>query len=78
MTDRTSPGAGPYHGVAIGFLTRHGKQEQVRGPLERALGCRIVHTDAYDTDLLGSFTKEVARAGVGLAADPAGCDSCNP
>ncbi|MFN5010601.1 MAG: hypothetical protein ACK5F5_05170 [Gammaproteobacteria bacterium] len=78
MTDPISAGVGPYDGVAVGFLTRHGKQGQIRGPLERTLGCRIVHTDAYDTDLLGAFTGEVARAGVGLAADPAGCDSCNP
>lgn len=68
MTDPTSAGAGPYDGVAVGFLTRHGKQEQIREPLERALGCRIVHTDAYDTDLLGSFTGEVARAGTALEA----------
>jgi hypothetical protein len=68
VTDPTSAGAGPYDGVAVGFLTRHGKQEQIREPLERALGCRIVHTDAYDTDLLGSFTGEVARAGTALEA----------
>lgn len=68
MTDPTSAGAGPYDGVAVAFLTRHGKQGQVRGPLERALGCRIVHTDAHDTDLLGAFTGEVAREGTALDA----------
>lgn len=68
MTDPTSTGAGPYDGVAVAFLTRHGKQHQVRDPLERALGCRIIHTDGYDTDLLGSFTGEVARPGTALEA----------
>jgi len=58
----------PYDGVPVAFLTRHGKQGQVRGPLERALGCRILHTDAFDTDLLGSFTGEVAREGTALDA----------
>lgn len=58
----------PYGGVEVAFLTRHGKQHPVRGPLERALGCRIAHTDAYDTDLLGTFTGEVARAGSALDA----------
>lgn len=68
MTGRPTDDARPYEGVAVAFLTRHGKQHLLRPTLEDALRCRIVHTDAYDTDLLGSFTGEVARAGGALEA----------
>ncbi len=35
----------------------------VLAPLEAALGCQLVHTDGYDTDQLGTFTREVDRTG---------------
>jgi hypothetical protein len=47
----------------VAFLTQHGKQALLRGPLETALGCELVHTDAYDTDLLGTFTRDQIRPG---------------
>lgn len=47
----------------VAFLTQHGKQTLLRGPLETALGCELVHTDAYDTDLLGTFTRDQIRPG---------------
>ena len=37
-------------------------------PLEPALGCRIDHTEAFDTDRLGTFTREIARAGTQIDA----------
>jgi hypothetical protein len=49
-------------------LTQHGKQDLVRGPIESALGCQLVHTDGYDTDQLGTFTRELTRAGSQLDA----------
>jgi hypothetical protein len=52
----------------VAFLTQHGKQDLVRGPLAAALGCELVHTDAYNTDQLGTFTREVARPGSQLDA----------
>ena len=52
----------------VAFLTQHGKQDLVRAPLELALGCELVHTDAYDTDQLGTFTREIARPGSQLDA----------
>lgn len=52
----------------MAFLTQHGKQDLVRGPLEAALGCELVHTDAYDTDQLGTYTREVVRPGSQLDA----------
>lgn len=57
-----------YQGSQVAFLTQHGKEHLVRDRLEASLGCQLVHTAAYDTDLLGTFTKEVARQGSQLDA----------
>lgn len=53
----------PYLGSKVAFLTQHGKQQLVRNRLEQALGCQLVHTQDYDTDLLGTFTADVDRQG---------------
>lgn len=50
-----------YKNHKVAFLTQHGKQTLLRGPLETALGCELVHTDGYDTDLLGTFTRDKTR-----------------
>ncbi len=57
-----------YQGCKVAFLTKHGKQNVVRSPLETALGCKLIHTDNYDTDQLGTFTRETERLGSQLAA----------
>ena len=57
-----------YQGRQVALLTQHGKQDLMRGPLEAALGCQLVHTDGYDTDQLGTFTRELTRAGSQLDA----------
>ena len=57
-----------YQGRQVALLTQHGKQDLVRGPLEAALGCHLVHTAGYDTDQLGAFTRELTRAGSQLDA----------
>lgn len=57
-----------YQGRQVALLTQHGKQDLVRGALESALGCQLVHTDGYDTDLLGTFTREHNRCGSQLDA----------
>ena len=57
-----------YQGRQVALLTQHGKQDLVRGPLEAALGCHLVHTAGYDTDQLGAFTRELTRAGSRLDA----------
>lgn len=57
-----------YQGRHVAFLTQHGKQDLVRAPLEHALGCHLIHTEAYDTDQLGTFTRDVARRGSQLDA----------
>jgi hypothetical protein len=73
-----APTQGFYRGQQVAFLTQHGKQDLLRGPLESALGCRLLHTDAWDTDQLGTFTRDQSRpcspmdaarrkAGIGMA-----------
>ena len=57
-----------YEARPVAFLTQHGKQDLVREPLEAALGCQLVHTHAYDTDQLGTFTRELTRVGSQLDA----------
>lgn len=58
----------PYRGQRIALLTRHGK-ERVLGPVfAEKIGAELVLTTAFDTDRLGTFTRDVARAGDQLEA----------
>lgn len=69
---RTSPGvskaADLYGGRTIALLTQHGKERVIAPVLEAALGCRIERVADYDTDLLGTFTRDIPRAGTQLGA----------
>jgi hypothetical protein len=62
MDDRSLP-TQIYQATRVAFLTQHGKERLLRSPLERALGCELLHTDQYNTDLLGTFTNEISRRG---------------
>jgi hypothetical protein len=73
----------PFAGRRAALLTRHGKEAVVAPVLEGAVGCRVEHIDGYDTDLLGSFGREVDRLGTQLETarrkarigmELAGCD----
>ncbi len=57
-----------YAGSVAALLTKHGKERIIAPPLEEALGCLVEHVAGYDTDLLGTFTREVARPGSQLEA----------
>jgi len=57
-----------YRGRRIGLLTQHGKERVISPELDRALGCRVERVGGYDTDLLGTFTRDVPRAGTQLEA----------
>ncbi|AOT06005.1 DUF6671 family protein [Arthrobacter sp. U41] len=57
-----------YAGERISLLTQHGKERVIVPVLERALGCRLEHVTGYDTDLLGTFTRDIPRAGTQLEA----------
>lgn len=57
-----------YSGRQVVLLTKHGKQDLIKDAIESDLGCSLLHTDAYDTDQLGTFTREIDRAGSQLEA----------
>lgn len=56
-----------YADKRISLLTQHGKERIMAPLLEAALGCRVEHVQGYDTNLLGTFTREVPRADNQLA-----------
>jgi len=61
-------GAHTWRGQRVAFLTQHGK-EAVVGPLLRdAFGVEVERVTGVDTDTLGTFTREVPRAGTQLEA----------
>ena len=57
-----------YHGSRVALLTRHGKGGVIAPVLEPELGCLIELVTGFDTDLLGTFTRETPRSGTQLAA----------
>ncbi|TBV81069.1 MAG: hypothetical protein EYX74_04600 [Desulfobulbaceae bacterium] len=54
-------------GRSAALLTKHQKEKVIKPTLEKGTGCRLIVTTAYDTDLFGAFTREVARRGSQLA-----------
>lgn len=58
----------PYAGRRIAFLTQHGKERVVAPVLEASSGCRIERIAGYDTDQLGTFTRDIPRFGTQLDA----------
>ncbi|MEW5921181.1 MAG: DUF6671 family protein [Bacillota bacterium] len=61
-------GGSTYRGRKVALLTQHGKERVITPVLEAHLGCRVEHVSGYDTDRLGTFTREVPRAGTQLEA----------
>lgn len=57
-----------YLGRRVALLTQHGKEQVLKPVVEAALGCVIEHIDRYDTDLLGTFTREAPRPGTQMNA----------
>ncbi len=57
-----------YAGQRVALLTQHGKERVLTPVLEAALGCRVERVAGYDTDLLGTFTRDIPRAGTQLEA----------
>ena len=52
----------------VALLTQHGKEGVIASVLDMALGCRVERVSGYDTDLLGTFTRDIPRAGMQLEA----------
>ncbi|MFT5962230.1 MAG: hypothetical protein ACI8WM_002573 [Burkholderiaceae bacterium] len=57
-----------YSGKKIALLTQHGKEQVIAPLLEPALGCTIEHVTGFDTDQLGTFTRDIPRPGTQLDA----------
>ena len=57
-----------YCGRSVALLTQHGKERVIAAVLGPALGCRVERVAGYDTDLLGTFTRDIPRAGTQLDA----------
>lgn len=58
----------PYAGREIALLTQHGKEAVIAPVLDAALGCRVRRVGGFDTDQLGTFTRDIPRAGTQLEA----------
>lgn len=56
------------HGRRVALLTQHGKEALLGPPLQALLGCSVERVDGFDTDTLGTFTRDVERAGTQLEA----------
>lgn len=65
----SEPNASPgYEGQRIALLTRHGKEQVIAPRFAAALGARVERVDGYDTDRLGTFTREIPREGTQIEA----------
>jgi hypothetical protein len=59
---------GIFSNRSVSLLTKHGKEKVIADVLNTQVGCLVQQTDAYDTDLLGTFTQETPRYGSQLDA----------
>lgn len=46
---------------SVVFLTKHGKEKVVKPILDKETGCILVVEDRFDTDKLGTFSREIKR-----------------
>lgn len=54
--------------MKIGFLTQHGKERLLADRFREALGADLVRVTGFDTDELGTFTRERPRPGTQFEA----------
>lgn len=52
----------------VAFLTQHGKDNLLRAPFLSKTGLSLIRATGFDTDLLGTFSREVPRLGSQLDA----------
>lgn len=50
-----------YENKKIVLITRHLKEQAIKPILERETGCQLIVEDRYNTDRLGTFSREVKR-----------------
>jgi hypothetical protein len=58
----------PYAGASFALLTKHAKEQAITPRFGQMLGASVSVIDTFDTDTLGTFTREVARVGSQLDA----------
>jgi hypothetical protein len=58
----------PYAGREIALLTQHGKETVIAPVLDTTLGCQVRRVTGFDTDQLGTFTRDIPRIGTQLEA----------
>lgn len=58
----------PYEGLKACLLTQHGKESVICPQLFDSNGLEVVHISGYDTDKLGTFTRDIPRHGSQLDA----------
>ncbi|NBQ90055.1 MAG: hypothetical protein EBT96_01280 [Betaproteobacteria bacterium] len=54
--------------MKIGFLTQHGKEALLAQILAEGLGAELSRVEGFDTDTLGTFTRECPRRGTQVEA----------
>lgn len=64
----SNPGKCPYHGATFALLTQHGKEHVIGPAFDSALAARVRLVQGFDTDSLGTFTREIPREGSQLDA----------
>ena len=52
-----------YKDSSVALLTQHGKEKVITPILAAAIGCDVVLVTGFDTDQLGTFTRDIPRAG---------------
>lgn len=57
-----------YTGQRVVLLTQHGKEDIVGPVLFDAIGCRLERVTGFDTDTLGTFARDIPRAGTQVEA----------
>lgn len=57
-----------YAGRKIALLTMHGKEKVIQPVLAQSHGCQVELVTGYDTDRLGTFTRDIPRDGSQIEA----------
>ena len=60
--------ASVYKGSTVALLTQHGKERVVAPLLASTIGCRVLKVTGFDTDQLGTFTRDIPRSGTQVEA----------
>ena len=68
MPDFDRIGANLYRNQRVVLLTQHGKGSIIGPVLGSTIGCRVETVTGFDTDLLGTFTRDIPRQGTQIEA----------